>query len=47
MKMQFDAEKEVAKLWRNLHTAQGEVGKTYYLLVDGPAGAYDIAVTCD
>jgi hypothetical protein len=30
MSMSFDAEKEVAKLWRNLHTSQGEIGKAHY-----------------
>jgi len=30
MSTSFNAEKEVAKLWRNLHGAQSEVGKTYY-----------------
>jgi hypothetical protein len=28
--MPVDAEKEITKLWRNLHSAQAEVGKTYY-----------------
>ena len=28
--MSFDAEKEITRLWRNLHTAQSEIGKTYY-----------------
>ncbi|NNG01331.1 MAG: hypothetical protein HKM93_18215 [Desulfobacteraceae bacterium] len=28
--MSFDAEKEISKLWRNLHSAQAEIGKTYY-----------------
>lgn len=27
--MAFDAEKEITKLWRDLHSAQGEIGKTY------------------
>jgi len=30
MSTSFNAEKEVSKLWRDLHGAQGEVGKTYY-----------------
>lgn len=28
--MSFNAEKEIASLWKNLHTAQSEVGKTFY-----------------
>jgi len=28
--MSFDAEKEVAKLWRALHSAQAEIGKAHY-----------------
>jgi hypothetical protein len=28
--MPVDAEKEITKLWRNLHNTQAEVGKTYY-----------------
>ncbi len=28
--MSYNAEKEVAKLWRNMHTAQSEIGKNYY-----------------
>ena len=28
--MAFDAEKEVSKLWRGLHGAQAEIGRTYY-----------------
>jgi hypothetical protein len=28
--MPVDAEKEITKLWRSLHNAQAEVGKTYY-----------------
>ena len=28
--MSFNAEKEITKLWRNLHGAQAEIGKTYY-----------------
>ncbi|MGD2271661.1 MAG: hypothetical protein PVI06_14755 [Desulfobacterales bacterium] len=28
--MPVDAEKEITKLWRSLHNAQSEVGKTYY-----------------
>ena len=28
--MSFDAEKEVTKLWRGLHGAQDEIGRTYY-----------------
>jgi len=28
--MSFNAEKEITKLWKNLHTAQDEIGKTYY-----------------
>lgn len=28
--MAFDAEKEISKLWRNLHSAQGEIGRTWY-----------------
>ncbi len=28
--MPVDAEKEITKLWRNLHSAQDEIGKTYY-----------------
>ena len=28
--MPVDAEKEIAKLWRNLHSAQAEIGKTYF-----------------
>jgi hypothetical protein len=28
--MSFDAEKEVAKLWRSLHGAQAEIGRTFY-----------------
>ena len=28
--MPVNAEKEITKLWRNLHGAQDEIGKTYY-----------------
>ena len=28
--MSFNAEKEISKLWKNLHGAQSEVGKTFY-----------------
>ncbi|MFH1122570.1 MAG: hypothetical protein V1758_02805 [Pseudomonadota bacterium] len=28
--MSFDAEKEISRLWGNLHTAQAEIGRTYY-----------------
>lgn len=28
--MPVNAEKEITKLWRNLHGAQSEIGKTYY-----------------
>ena len=28
--MSFNAEKEISKLWRNLHGAQAEIGRTYY-----------------
>ncbi|UCF95428.1 MAG: hypothetical protein JSW39_15195 [Desulfobacterales bacterium] len=28
--MPVDAEKEISKLWRELHGAQAEIGKTYY-----------------
>jgi hypothetical protein len=28
--MSFNAEKEVTKLWRSLHGAQSEIGRTYY-----------------
>ena len=28
--MSFDAEKEVSRLWRSLHGAQSEIGRTYY-----------------
>jgi hypothetical protein len=28
--MSFDAEKEVSRLWRSLHGAQAEIGRTYY-----------------
>lgn len=28
--MPFDAEKEITRLWRALHSAQDEIGKTYY-----------------
>ena len=28
--MSFNAEKEIASLWKNLHAAQTEVGKTFY-----------------
>ena len=28
--MSFNAEKEISKLWKNLHAAQSEIGKTYY-----------------
>ncbi len=28
--MSFDAEKEVSRLWKALHTAQSEIGKTYF-----------------
>ena len=28
--MPVDAEKEITKLWRALHSAQNEIGKTYY-----------------
>ena len=28
--MSFDPEKEITKLWRTLHNAQAEIGKTYY-----------------
>lgn len=28
--MSFDAEKEIGRLWKSLHAAQAEIGKTYY-----------------
>ncbi len=28
--MPFNAEKEVSRLWRSLHSAQSEIGRTYY-----------------
>ena len=28
--MAFDAEKEIGKLWKNMHSAQAEIGKTWY-----------------
>lgn len=28
--MSFNAEKEIGKLWKSLHTAQDDIGKTYY-----------------
>lgn len=28
--MSFNAEKEISKLWKNLHAAQSETGKTFY-----------------
>jgi len=28
--MSFDAEKEITKLWRNLHSAQSEIHRTWY-----------------
>jgi hypothetical protein len=28
--MSFNAEKEISKLWKDLHAAQSEIGKTYY-----------------
>jgi len=28
--MPFNAEKEITRLWKNLHTAQGEICKTFY-----------------
>ena len=28
--MSFDAEKEVGRLWRSLHSAQAEIGRTHY-----------------
>jgi hypothetical protein len=28
--MSFDAEKEITKLWSNLHAAQADIGRTYY-----------------
>lgn len=28
--MSFNAEKEIATLWKNMHAAQSEVGKTFY-----------------
>ena len=28
--MPVDAEKEIAKIWRAMHSAQDEIGKTYY-----------------
>jgi hypothetical protein len=28
--MSFDAEKEITKLWNNLHAAQADIGRTYY-----------------
>jgi hypothetical protein len=28
--MPVDAEKEITRLWRALHSAQDEIGKTYY-----------------
>lgn len=28
--MSFNAEKEISKLWKSLHAAQAETGKTYY-----------------
>jgi hypothetical protein len=30
VEMAFNAEKEITKLWRNLHGAQDEIGKTWY-----------------
>ncbi len=28
--MGFDVEKEIGRLWRNLHSAQGEIGRVWY-----------------
>ena len=28
--MQVDAEKEINKMWKTLHSTQNEIGKTYY-----------------
>ena len=28
--MPVDAEKEITRLWRSMHSAQNEIGKTYY-----------------
>lgn len=28
--MAFEAEKEITKLWNNLHSSQSEIGRTYY-----------------
>jgi len=28
--MSFDAEKEISRLWKSLHAAQDQIGKTYY-----------------
>jgi hypothetical protein len=28
--MSFDAEKEITKLWNNLHAAQADIGRTYF-----------------
>ncbi len=28
--MSFDAEREISRLWRSLHGAQAEIGRTYY-----------------
>ena len=27
--MEFDAEREIGRLWKDLHAAQGEIGRTY------------------
>lgn len=49
--MSFDAEKEITKLWSDLHAAQGEIGRTYYrwrqaaLAVAGPnANPLDVSL---
>jgi hypothetical protein len=49
--MAFDAEKEITKLWGNLHSAQAEIGRTYFrwrqaaLEVAGPnANPLDISL---
>ena len=49
--MSFDAEKEITKLWSDLHSAQGEIGRTYYrwrqaaLAVAGPnANPLDVSL---
>lgn len=49
--MSFDAEKEITKLWSDLHAAQSEIGRTYYrwrqaaLAVAGPnANPLDVSL---